>query len=117
MRRCDICGTEIQDGAHRFCGGDRCLRVFMRPRRTEPPLMTAWALSASISSMDENTQQCVCALPPHAAAERQDSARALHQRILALMRKCHRLREQSGALMRQGENARKRSRARSASQI
>jgi hypothetical protein len=27
--RCPTCGAELQDAAERFCGGDRCLRVFM----------------------------------------------------------------------------------------
>jgi hypothetical protein len=26
--RCAICSAELSDAAERFCGGDRCLRVF-----------------------------------------------------------------------------------------
>jgi hypothetical protein len=39
MTKCEICGTDLQDPTHRFCGGDRCLRVFMRhpeQERTSP---------------------------------------------------------------------------------
>jgi hypothetical protein len=28
--KCETCGAELEDGAQRFCGGDRCGRVFMR---------------------------------------------------------------------------------------
>jgi hypothetical protein len=28
MARCQVCGAELED-ARRFCGGDRCARVFM----------------------------------------------------------------------------------------
>ena len=27
---CEICGVELSDTRERFCGGDRCLRVFGR---------------------------------------------------------------------------------------
>jgi hypothetical protein len=34
MRRasalCEICGIKLSDSTERFCGGDRCLRVFGR---------------------------------------------------------------------------------------
>jgi hypothetical protein len=30
MARCATCGTALEDAAQEFCGGDRCLRVFMR---------------------------------------------------------------------------------------
>jgi hypothetical protein len=29
MARCETCGVELQDASQRFCGGDRCYRVFM----------------------------------------------------------------------------------------
>ena len=28
--RCPLCGTELPDGAQRFCGGDVCLRVYIK---------------------------------------------------------------------------------------
>jgi hypothetical protein len=37
MTNCEICGAELQDRSQRFCGGDRCLHVVMRPRRREAP--------------------------------------------------------------------------------
>ena len=30
MARCETCGAELQDASQRFCGGDRCHRVFMK---------------------------------------------------------------------------------------
>ncbi len=30
MARCETCGADLQDATQRFCGGDRCLLVFMR---------------------------------------------------------------------------------------
>lgn len=33
MARCGTCGGELQHASDRFCGGDRCLRVFMTPLR------------------------------------------------------------------------------------
>jgi hypothetical protein len=30
MARCETCGAELQDAGERFCGGDRCLQVFIR---------------------------------------------------------------------------------------
>jgi hypothetical protein len=30
MARCETCGAELQDFSQRFCGGDRCGRVFMK---------------------------------------------------------------------------------------
>jgi hypothetical protein len=30
MTKCETCGAELQDGSQRFCGGDRCGRVFMK---------------------------------------------------------------------------------------
>jgi hypothetical protein len=29
--RCEACGTELFDPKQRFCGGDRCARVFTAP--------------------------------------------------------------------------------------
>lgn len=34
--RCQTCGAELQDATQRFCGGDRCLHVFMPPRTSGP---------------------------------------------------------------------------------
>jgi hypothetical protein len=28
--RCHTCGAELQDATQRFCGGDRCIHVFMK---------------------------------------------------------------------------------------
>ncbi len=46
MARCETCGTELQDASQRFCGGDRCHRVFMkRPAQGPPgswPAMPRW---------------------------------------------------------------------------
>ena len=42
MVRCETCGAELQDASQRFCGGDRCHRVFMkRPRQGTPGLRPA----------------------------------------------------------------------------
>ena len=30
MAKCQTCGEELPDVSERFCGGDRCQRVFMR---------------------------------------------------------------------------------------
>jgi hypothetical protein len=32
MARCETCGLELEDASQRFCGGDRCHRVFMKHR-------------------------------------------------------------------------------------
>jgi hypothetical protein len=31
MAKCQICGADLPDLSQRFCGGERCQRVFMRP--------------------------------------------------------------------------------------
>jgi hypothetical protein len=31
MARCATCGAELLEGSERFCGGDRCRRVLMKP--------------------------------------------------------------------------------------
>ena len=41
MKRCETCGAELDDAGQRFCGGDRCVGVFMKdPARRErtPPV-------------------------------------------------------------------------------
>jgi len=30
MAKCQTCGADLPDVSQRFCGGDRCQRVFMR---------------------------------------------------------------------------------------
>lgn len=30
MARCQTCGAALEDASQRFCGGDRCARVFMK---------------------------------------------------------------------------------------
>jgi hypothetical protein len=37
MARCETCGAELQDASQRFCGGDRCDRVFMNHPRPGTP--------------------------------------------------------------------------------
>ena len=37
MAKCEICGAELQDSSQRFCGGDRCHRVFMKHLEQGPP--------------------------------------------------------------------------------
>jgi hypothetical protein len=34
MARCQMCGAELEDASQRFCGGDRCARVFMNAARS-----------------------------------------------------------------------------------
>jgi hypothetical protein len=31
MARCVTCGAELAEDSERFCGGDRCRRVLMKP--------------------------------------------------------------------------------------
>jgi hypothetical protein len=31
MAKCQTCGADLPDASQRFCGDDRCQRVFMRP--------------------------------------------------------------------------------------
>ena len=41
MKRCETCGTELDDPRQRFCGGDRCSGVFMKDsgwRERTPPV-------------------------------------------------------------------------------
>jgi hypothetical protein len=33
MGRCQMCGAELEDASQRFCGGDRCARIFMTVAR------------------------------------------------------------------------------------
>jgi hypothetical protein len=37
MTKCETCGGELPDGSQRFCGGDRCGRVFMKRPQQEIP--------------------------------------------------------------------------------
>jgi hypothetical protein len=30
MAKCQVCGADLRDLSQRFCGGERCERVFMR---------------------------------------------------------------------------------------
>jgi len=42
MAACQVCGVDLPDAAQRFCGGDRCQRVFMR-QSCAPPTVNAGA--------------------------------------------------------------------------
>jgi cytochrome c2 len=41
MARCQACGAELDDATQRWCGGDRCLEVFMgRPSAARTSLVS-----------------------------------------------------------------------------
>jgi hypothetical protein len=42
MGRCITCGADLPGGSERFCGGDRCARVLMKPPDHGRPRMAAW---------------------------------------------------------------------------
>jgi hypothetical protein len=43
MGRCETCGAELHEGSGRFCGGDRCRQVFMKPADQGGPGIAARA--------------------------------------------------------------------------
>jgi hypothetical protein len=53
MARCQICGADLPDASQRFCGDDRCQRVFMQQSRAADDLR--WGSKPAAGALHRTT--------------------------------------------------------------
>jgi hypothetical protein len=64
MARCETCGAELQDASQRFCGGDRCHRVFMKTQTRHAGDFTVHAGAAFSRRFALGTRESRAAISP-----------------------------------------------------